>query len=180
MSRTPSARTITWAAFILLPVVLVGGWFWRLQRDWAFINAVRQGNISKVRAGLDSGIDPNKANMKGATALCFATNSRKTGQGQIIRLLLDRGENPDDGLQSAAANQPLAIIRLLLDKGARPTSGLCSAVNAQRPDVVQLLISRGANVNVTCSDTNSSVLLSAAEMQNNKIIHLLKAAGAKK
>lgn len=180
MSRTPSAKTITKAAFVLVPVVLIGGWFWRLQRDWTFIGAVRQGNYSKVRAGLDGGIDPNKANMKGVTGLRFVTNNRKPGQDAMIRLLLDRGANPNDGLYFAAASQPLEIVRLLLDKGARPTDGLCSAVNAQRPGVVQLLISRGANVNVACSGTGTSVLLSAAELRNNKIIYLLKAAGAKK
>ena len=64
--------------------------------------------------------------------------------------------------------------------GANPTLGLCSAVDAKRPDIVQLLIARGANVNVNCSDTDRPILLEAAEYGNNKIVRLLKAAGARK
>ena len=174
----PSAKIVKRTIFVLLPVVLIGGWFWNLQRNWSFIGAVETGNIAKVRAGLDSGIDPNKANMKGATALVFATNHRP-GNRAIIRLLLDRGENPNDGIYFAAAGQPPDIVRLLLDRGANPTSGLCSAVDAKRPDIVQLLIARGANVNLKCDD-DKPVLWDAARYENNKIAQLLKAAGARK
>ena len=180
MFRKPNASTTKTAAFILLPLVLVGAWFWNLQRNWAFINAVRTNNISKVRAGLDSGIDPNKATMLGATALRFATNNKSPEHSAIIRLLLDRGANPNDGIYHAAACQPPDIALLLLDRGANPTDGLCSAVDARRPDMVQLLIVRGANVNTKCSGTDRSVLLDAAEFGNNEIVCLLKAAGAKK
>ncbi len=180
MFRKPTARTAKIAVFVLLPMVLIGAWFWRLQRDWSFIGAVQRGDISKVRAGLDGGIDPNKANMKGATALVFAVNGQKPGNRAIIHLLLDHGANPNSGLWRVAGSQPPDIIRLLLDRGANPTNGLCSAVNARRPEIVQLLITRGANVNVKCSDTDRSVLLYAAEYGNNKIVSLLKAAGARK
>ena len=179
MLRKPNAKTKKTAVCVLLPLILVNAWFWNLQRDWAFINAVRTNNISKVRAGLDSGIDPNKATMLGVTALRFATNY-KPGNREIIRLLLDHGANPNDGIYHAAACQPPEIIHLLLDRGANPTNGLCSAVDAKRTDMVQLLIARGANVNTKCFDTNRSVLLDAAEYGNNQIVHLLKAAGAKK
>ncbi len=180
MFRKPDAKTTKTAVFILLPLILVGAWFWNLQRDWAFINAVRTNNISKVHVGLDSGIDPNKATMLGATALRFATNSGSPEHSAIIRLLLDHGANPNDGIYHAAACQPPDIVHLLLDRGANPTDGLCSAVDAKRSDMVQLLIVRGANVNTKCFGTNQSVLLDAAEYGNNTIVHLLKAAGARK
>ncbi len=180
MFRKPTMRITRTAVFVLLPVFLIGGWFWVSLRDWGFISAAGQGNIGKVRAGLDSGIDPNKALWQGATALLFATNSRKPGHEEIIRLLLDRGADPNDGIYHAAAGQPPDIVRLLLDKGANPTNGLCSAVDARRADIVQLLIARGANVNSNCSETDRPVLLDAAEYSNSKIVRLLKAAGARK
>ena len=176
----PSAKVVKRTIFVLLPVGLIGHWLWATDRDWRFIGAVETGNIAKVRAGLDSGIDPNKANMKGINALRFAVNSKRPEGEPVIRLLLDRGANPNDGIYSAAAGQPPDIVRLLLNRGANPTLGLCSAVEAKRPDIVQLLIARGANVNVNCSDTDRPVLLEAAEYGNNKIVRLLKAAGARK
>jgi len=111
--------------------------------------------------------------------LMFATNSRGPERYDMIRLLLDRGANPNDGIGHAAAGQPPDVVRLLLDRGANPTTGLCSAVEAERPDIVQLLITRGANVNTKCSD-DRRVLLDAAEYGNNEIVRLLKAAGARK
>ncbi len=179
MFRKPTAKIAQIAALVLLPLVLIGVWFWNLQRDWTFIGAVERGDISKVRVGLDSGIDPNKANMKGATALVLAVNGSKPGNRAIIGLLLDHGANPNSGLWRAARSQPPDIVNLLLDRGANPTDGLCSAVDAQRPDIVQLLIARGANVNTKCSD-DRRVLLDAAEYGNNQIVRLLKAAGARK
>ena len=179
MFRKPTMRITRTAVFVLLPVFLIGYWLWATARNWNFIGADATGNISKVRAGLDSGIDPNKANMKGITAVRFATNYRP-GNREIIRLLLDRGADPNDGFYSAAARQPPDIVRLLLDRGANPTDGLCSAIDARRLDIVQLLIARGANVNTKCSGTDRSVLLDAAEYGNNEIVHLLKAAGARK
>lgn len=180
MTRLPNARVVKAAIFVLLPLVLIGGWFWNLQRDWTFVGAVQRGDISKVRAGLDSGIDPNNARMLGATALMCATNSKRLGSHAMIRLLIDRGANPDDGIYHAAANQPPDSVRLLLDRGASPTDGLCSAVDARRVDIVQLLIMKGANVNTICSVTDRPVLLDAAEYSNNQIVRLLKAAGARK
>ena len=176
----PSTKTVKRLAFVLLPVILIGGWFWVSLRNWGFVSAAGQGNIGKVRAELDSGIDPNKATWQGATALRFAILSRKPEHEEIIRLLLDRGADPNDGIYFAAARQPPYIVGLLLDRGANPTNGLCSAVAAKRVDIVQLLIARGANVNVKCSDTDRSVLLEAAEYGTNNIVRLLKDAGARK
>ncbi len=163
-----------------MPVALIGGWFWATGQDWNFIGAVETGNVAKVRAGLDRGIDPNKANMQGAKALTMITNGKKPKQAEIIRLLLDRGENPNDGIYFAADHLSPDIVRLLLDRGANPTYGLCSAVDARRTNVVQLLIARGANVNTDCSVTDRPVLLDAAEYGNNQIVRLLKDAGARK
>ena len=168
------------AAFILLPLILLGGWFWNLQRDWGFVGAAGRGDISKVGAELDSGIDPNRARMLGATALMIATNSRRPESQAMIRLLIARGADPNDGIYHAAAGQPPDIVRLLLDRGANPTLGLCSAVDAKRVDMVQLLLARGANVNAKCFSTDRPVLLDAAEYGNNNIVRLLKAAGARK
>ena len=176
----PSASAIKITSFIVLTMLLIGYWLWTTDRNWKFVYAAGHGDLAKVRAGLDSGIDPNRASMKGATALDFATNSRKPGQPEIIRLLVDRGADPNKGVSKAAAGQPPDTIRFLLDRGANPTSGLCSAVDANRPGIVQLLIARGADVNAKCDSPSRSVLLEAAGYSSNEIIRMLKAAGARK
>ena len=143
-------------AVVLLLVALIGFWFWTIQRNYEFVMAANAGNINKVRAGLDSGIDPNITCIKGLKALPCAINARYPASGAIVRLLLDRGADPNDGL--------------------------FMAVSTGQPEIVQLLIAKGANVNPKdfswCGF--NSLLLVAAQAGNNKVIQLLKAAGARK
>ena len=184
MRNTLTKSVMKVSVLILAPLILLGLWLWNIQRSWSFVQAAGRGNVREVRAGLDSGIDPNRATMKGATAMMFAANCRRPGQEEVVRLLLARGADPNDGMSSAAASGKVDVVRLLLDRGADPNRGLFSAVNSEQVDLVRLLIAKGANVNPRGCCDGVSLLQYAAQSwdrkKSNQIVRLLKAAGAKK
>ncbi len=154
MLQKTAMKIVVIIVLVSIPVGFVGTWYWTFDRNWPFVIAAKDGNISKVRAGLDSGIDPNQAKWEGVTALRFAMISHRREAGDIVRLLLDRGADPNDGLY-------LAVV-------------------SRQPDMVKLLIARGADVNPKVCCGEGSLLLVAAQTKNNKIIQLLKTAGARK
>ncbi len=184
MRNTLTKSVMKVSVLILAPLILLGLWLWDVQRSWAFVQAAGSGNVRAVRAGLDSGIDPNRAKMQGATAMMFAASCRRPGQEEIVRLLLDRGADPNDGMYQAAGSGKVDVMRLLLDRGADPNRGLSSAVNSGQVDVARLLIARGANVNPRGCCDGVSLLQYAAQSwdkkKSNQLVRLLKAAGAKK
>ena len=77
---------------------------------------------------LDLGADPNYPDCDGFPSLLAALSSGRPETGEILRLLLDRGANPDQRgfndwtpLHHAVALRDLKALKLLLDRGADPT-----------------------------------------------------------
>ncbi len=122
--------------------------------------AVRDGDLTEVKAQLGSGADPNAANRYGITPLSLAA---RDGDAPIAKALLDAGANPlaalPEGqtlLMTAARGGSPEIVRMLLVPGAdvnarESTLGetaLIWAAAANRAEAARLLINAGADVNL--------------------------------
>jgi ankyrin repeat protein len=108
-----------------------------------------------------------------ASGLDLLTLAAAGGAAQTLRLLLDRGADPDGGALAAAATLRRAdLVRVLLAAGASvdrrdPDTGrtpLHEAVSAgaggDAPEVVRVLLAAGADVNATTSDGASALDIS--------------------
>lgn len=165
-------------------VVLVLAWqSQRITAQSALVTAARQGNIAQVRDALASGVSISARNVAGETPLAVAVAS---GQGTMTRFLLDKGANPNDGMNAAARTGQAAFVRLLLERGASGTDTerglwLCLAAQNRTGDCVRLLLAHGANVNASNTpDDNMTPLLYAARSGKAGMVGLLLEAGANK
>jgi hypothetical protein len=94
--------------------------------------AARQGDVARVRAALDKGVDVNARARYERTALTFAADK---GHTEVIRLLLERGAdiNVQDTfykmrpVDMALMNEHLEAARLLVERGSL---GAAAALNA--------------------------------------------------
>ena len=143
--------------------------------------AAGAGDVAKVKELLDKGADVNAANSYGGTALAFACDR---GHLEVIRLLLDRGANPDTQdtfyklkpIGWAAQRGYTEIVKLLLDRGAAPDPQiLVMGIYGEQPAIVQLMIERTK----PGEDALSDALAIAEQVGNAEIVEILKAAGAK-
>jgi ankyrin repeat protein len=117
------------------------------------------------------------------------------GNVEMIRLLLERGANPDarDGFQGTALLRAvwdghLEAVRALLDGGAKVDGRFFSIaadrtalmVAAQRGhlEIVKLLLERKADVKATAKN-GWTALKYATENNRDEVAKVLKAAGAK-
>ncbi|PRY51724.1 ankyrin repeat protein [Geodermatophilus tzadiensis] len=101
------------------------------------------------------------------TGLDLLTVAAAGGAGGTLRLLLDRGADPDAGaLHAAAAGSRVDLVRALVEAGAAvdrrdPDTGrtpLHDAVAAgDAPEVVRVLLAAGADVNATTNDGASAL-----------------------
>jgi ankyrin repeat protein len=119
--------------------------------------AIRKGQINKVRQLLDGGADIGKRIRDGETYLHVAIANRRDN---IARLLLERGA--DINARDSGNETPLAF-----------------AVDTIDPDIdfIAFLLRRGANVNVQ-NIWNQTPLLKAAVRGHDEIIRRLIEAGA--
>lgn len=146
-----------------------------------FIAAARKGDIEKVRAMLDRGVDVNSKSRYGATALSFASEH---GNLELVRLLVERGADVNvrdtfynfDPATWAAIKGYAEIVGLLLDKGARGRDQiLIMAVQSEKPALVKVVLEKGG-----LQPQTLTIALSQAELQKQtEIVEMLKAAGAK-
>ena len=116
------------------------------------VKAASTGNLPRVHALLEEGVDVDLKNNNGTSALIV---SIEEGHEEVVLTLLNRGANVDQ-----AKNGVTALIR--------------ASSNGQEA-IVQALLAKGANVNLT--DDFGGTPLKYAKTQ--KIKGLLKAAGAK-
>lgn len=146
-----------------------------------FIAAARKGDIEKVRAMLDRGVDVNSKSRYGATALSFASEH---GNLELVRLLVERGADVNvrdtfynsDPVTWAVIKGHVEIVGLLLDKGARGKDQvLMIAVQSEKPALVKVVLEKGGFQPATLTQA-----LSIAEGQKQtEMVEMLKAAGAK-
>lgn len=119
------------------------------ERLW---QAARTGDATAVKAELDAGLDVNAATAYQSTALSFACDR---GHLQVVRLLLERGANPNvkdtfynaTPLSWAQSGKHYEIIALLLEKGAEGANELLldAITEADQPLVSAVLKSGQAD-----------------------------------
>ena len=144
----------------LLPVIAgLGVWSGAAAAvaDEPLIDAVRAGNIERVRVLLDGQADPNSPDPGGSTALFWAAHRDDL---TAARLLVEHGARAEVGnrygataLLVAATNGSAPMLRLLLDAGADPNRSLpegetplMRAARAGQVDAVGALVAHGADV----------------------------------
>src|SRR5215471_12026748 len=103
---------------IVLAATLVGGSV--LHAEAGLFEAVRDGNLTNMRALLRSGADPNSRNYVGATPLMYAAGFASP---ECIRLLLDSGADVNATSNAGAtalmwATGNTANVRLLVERDA--------------------------------------------------------------
>jgi ankyrin repeat protein len=197
-ARTESGRTPLHAAVEHSPdlVPVLGGLGARIDAS----AAAHLDDVDRLAGELDGGApltDP-------ATGLDLLTVAAAGGAAGTLRLLLDRGADPDGGaLAAAAAACRPDLVRALLDAGADvdrrdPDTGrtaLHEAVSAgpggDAPEVVRLLLAAGADVEATTYDGASALDIGRVAAARHRrddaaqagardaLVDLLVAAGAR-
>ncbi len=148
--------------------------------------AVVSGDTIRVRHYLDKGVCKNFRDLYGEPLLMKASGNIET-----IRLLLERGANPNatnargwNPIQCAARNGPLELVQLWTDHGARvrPNIGEESALHHAsyfgHADIVALLLEHGAGADVNDNGEMGPLAHFAAKHGQLKILEMLVNAGA--
>ncbi len=158
----------------------------------SFYSAIRDNNLTQLKALLDQKVTDQKAGVavadnRGITPLMYAA---EVGSVDAMRLLLERGA--DVNAQNAFGSTALmwsvsdaAKVRLLLDRGAQVntaarsgrTALIIAAFTNPSAEVVRLLLAKGAKVDVM--DRRHVTPLNAATFGNDTAtVRLLLDAGA--
>jgi ankyrin repeat protein len=109
------------------------------------MEAALYGDVKLLTAMLDAGGDPNLRNYRATSALMWAVDDIAK-----VRLLLDRGANPNDSSDfgatpltlAAASKNSAPLVQLLLDRGAEATQAALIASARSNPDTVRILLAR--------------------------------------
>ena len=117
--------------------------------------AAQMGNIDKVKALLDQGIDVDIKDKAGMTPLLLAISNK---HNEVAKFLIERGADVNAGNR----------------QGIVP---LYRALWNQDLEMVKLLLANGANVNAQHAQTGYTPLHWAAMMDNKEIVELVLAAG---
>lgn len=177
---------VEWALALLLAAVPVGG---AEAHDGgaearALRDAVKQKDISAVRALLQKRVDVNAPEADGATALHWAVYG---DEAALVDLLIAGGAKVNVAndlaitpLYLASVNGNAAIVKKLLEKGANPDAAsdtgvtpLMEAARGGTADVVRALLSRGANVNAKEADRGQTALMWAVARQHPAVVKVL-------
>jgi hypothetical protein len=146
-----------------------------------FFAAVRAGDLGRVKALLEAGVDVNTKYRYGTTALFPACDR---GHTEIVKLLLERGAEVNvrdtfyraTPLTWAATKGNSEIVKLLLDKGAEGVEGvLTTAANRGDAATARVALEKGG----LKPETLSSALAAAMRGKHEAIVKLLEEAGAK-
>ncbi len=112
--------------------------------------------MERVRRSLEGGLDANKADANGRTALMMAAFD---GYSEVVKLLLDYGAEVDrrDGAGRTA---------------------MMYASSGPFPQTVELLVQNGADVNRTDTDEGWTALMVAAAEGHQAVVEVLARRGA--
>jgi uncharacterized protein len=153
------------------------------------VDAVRQQDVTAVRAALAAGGDVNAPAADGATALHWAVYQE---QLEVVDLLLVAGARADVAnelgitpLHLAAASGQASVVQRLLARGARADARseagltpLLEAARTGRTDIVRALVTRGADVNRREPQRGQTALMWAAARGHAGVVRALLEAGA--
>ena len=153
----------------------------------AFSWAVESGDIKKVRAWLDEGLDPEFQGSQVGTGLM---NAAWHGNIEMMELFVARGANPrranrngEQPLQLAAWNGHMEAVKWLLDHGANLNrdgnnwGALHYAVFNGHGELARFFVERGANVNARSPNGSTPLMLAAREGREDMAKFLLEAGG---
>jgi len=157
--------------------------------DRPLIDAVKAGDIQRVRALLERRVDVNAALPDGTTALHWAAD---TNANEMARVLIAAGANANAAnrygvtpLTLAATNGNAALTETLLKAGASPnvTAGegetiLMVAARAGNVDTIKALVARGADVNAAEQWQGQTALVYAALQNHADAVKVLVELGA--
>lgn len=152
--------------------------------------AVEANDVETVKAMLQKGESPNSSDVKGRGLLLVAASK---GFTEIAVMLLDRGANPDRAddlgnavLHVAAQRGDMEIVEKSLSRSNRVdietpqgVTPLMLAARHGQAAVAARLLKAGADPSRT-DFTGRSVLDWAMEGRSNKVVSLLRQAGAKR
>jgi ankyrin repeat protein len=106
---------------------------------------------------------------------------------EIIRLLLDKGADPNQGaphdapLMATVVRRNLEAVRALLDAGAEvdvkaygDETPLIAAAKCGLDDIVKILVERGADVNAQLRGGNTALHLAAEQGHANIVLYLME------
>jgi ankyrin repeat protein len=153
------------------------------------MTALRDGKRAEFERRLRSA--PAALNAKGPDGWTPLMYAALYGDPQAVRLLLDRGANPDAQNEDGGSALMYAVddpgkTQLLLERGANPNlrsgegrTALLIAAAAGIDSTVKLLLDKGADVNVPLAD-GRGVLALAAGAGNPGLLKLLLDRGASK
>jgi ankyrin repeat protein len=149
----------------------------------SLFDAVKGGDVGKVKALLDQKVDVNVRNSVGRTPLMIAVMS---GKGEVVKLLLDQGA--DTSLQDSKGETAKQLgaefgqteIVTLLDKAvavADPQVAFLNAVGNGDLQAAQAALVRGADVNVP-TGRGATALMAAAVKGDHAMLKFLLEKGA--
>jgi ankyrin repeat protein len=153
------------------------------------VEAVKQHDVSAVRALLKARADVNAPEGDGATPLHWAAH---LDDEALVGLLVAAGANVNAAndlritpLHLAAVNGNAAIVRALLEKGARADAGsetgvtpLMEAARSGSADAVRALLAGGAAVNGQERDRGQTALMWAVARRHPVVVRVLLDHGA--
>jgi outer membrane protein assembly factor BamB len=145
---------------------------------WA---AVRAGDVKAIETALEKGADVNARNEMGVSALWIAAGK---GKKEVVELLLKKGADPNarDGiwyqtpLSSAVSGLKLDVAKLLVQAGAKDVEAACVTAATMNNATMLTMILEASKVG---QDALDAAYYAATTNKNEKIIELLKKAGAK-
>ena len=155
----------------------------------ALAYAVTSGSTNMVKSLLDKGADPDVKAIDGVPLVLHGMR----GEGEIARLLIDRGadihavtsDTGDTLLMNASRWGSGRFVDILLEKGADVNAvsrdgytALMYAARNGRADAVERLLKAGADVEVRDKDYGRTALILAAKEGKVETVRILLKAGA--